>query len=257
MVDLVSRKEWDARPPELVTRLQHAPAGVKVHYLAGKVSPGLVDDHGLCVDLVQEVQHWHMDDNGWNDTAYSGLVCPHRKVFVGRGPWALPAANGEGLNSEHYALACLLGDKGLTTPPDGMLLGLADGIRWLRCEGGAGDDIAGHRDGYDTGCPGEPLYAVVKRWRREGLPLLPGPVRPPSVPPFARVLAYPPIMRGADVRMWQAQMRHRGWNIAVDGAFGPQSQMIAAEFAERKGIGQAGGRVTWPVWDAAWSLPIT
>lgn len=257
MVELVSRKDWDAHPPESVTRLRHAPAGVKVHYLAGRVSPELLADHGLCVDLVQQVQGWHMDGNGWNDIGYSGLVCPHRKVFVARGPWALPAANGGGLNEAHYALACLLGDEGLTTPPEGMLLGLADGIRWLRAEGDAGGEVAGHCDGYDTTCPGEALYAVVRRWKHEGLPPAPGgPARPTSPPPFARVLSYPPVMRGSDVRMWQVQMRRRGWTIDVDSAYGGQSQMVAAEFAERKGLGVTGGRVTRRVWDAAWLLPI-
>lgn len=44
-----------------------------------------------------------MDGNGWIDVGYSLLCCPHRKVFEGRGPGNVPAANVVGLNSAHYA----------------------------------------------------------------------------------------------------------------------------------------------------------
>ncbi|MEV0822559.1 peptidoglycan recognition protein family protein [Nonomuraea rubra] len=253
MLDLITREQWQGRRPREVTRLTVAPDGVKVHYLAGTVSPELVHDHRLCVDLVQEVQGWHMDGRGWNDTGYTALVCPHRAVFEARGPWVLPSANGSGLNAGHYALACLLGEHGLVTPPQGMLDGLADGIRWLRAEGGAGRDILGHRDGYATECPGDPLYRVVKRWQREGLP----PAGPVRVPPFARILKYPPLMTGDDVRTWQQQMRRRGWAIGVDGKFGPASKAVAAAFAKEKKIVSISGQVNKAVWDAAWLAPIT
>lgn len=257
MADLIGRGEWGARRTRGETMLATPPLGVKVHYLAGHVDPGIVNDHARCAELVRDVQAHHMDGNGWNDVGYSGLVCPHRGVFVGRGPGVLVAANGAGLNAPHYAVACLLGERGLTHPTDAMLDGLADAIRWLRRKGDAGGEIAGHRDGYATECPGDPLYKVVKRWRREGLPPAGG--RPTSgglVPPFVRVLKYPPVMYGEDVRMWQAQMRRRGWALDVDGAFGPRSREVAADFAGRNGFNKANGRVTRPVWEAAWTLPI-
>lgn len=58
----------------------------------------------------------------------------------------------------------------------------------------------------------------------------------------------------ADVRAWQAQMRERGWTIAVDGRYGPQSASIAAAFQRQlgaKGVGVV-GPVTWRLtWEAA------
>lgn len=262
-VALVRREAWHAREPTAPpSRLAAPPRGAKIHYMGARVDPRIVEDHRICVAYVQGVQDQHIDDNGWQDIGYTGLACPHRQVFMGRGPGAIPAANGSGLNSGHYALAAVLGDEGYTEPTAGLLAGLADGIRWLREVGGAGPEIEGHRDGFATDCPGDALYAVVRKWQREGLPGItappPGPaITPPGVaPPFKRILEYPPYMRGLDVLAWQAQMRRRGWNIAVDGVFGPASTAVAAEFATRKGIKGAGGRVTRAAWVAAFELPI-
>jgi hypothetical protein len=98
------------------------------------------------------------------DLGYSMVCCPHGNTFMGRGPHALPAANGAGLNSGHYAVLALLGDSGLTEPNDDLLNALVDAIEYLREHGDAGREVKGHRDGYSTSCPGDPLY----RWVRAG-----------------------------------------------------------------------------------------
>jgi hypothetical protein len=82
---------------------------------------------------------------------------------MGRGPHHLPAANGAGLNTGHYAVLGLGGSKGFTEPTDGLLHGILDAVDYLREHGNAGREIKGHRDGYATDCPGGPLYAWVKR----------------------------------------------------------------------------------------------
>lgn len=61
----------------------------------------------------------------------------------------------------------------------------------------------------------------------------------------------------ADVRAWQARMKQRGWDIRVDGQFGPKSARVAARFAVEKGIKVAPGTVDRAMWNAAWSLPVT
>lgn len=99
-------------------------------------------------------------------TGNTAVACPHRKVFEGRWLHHLPAANGPGLNSHHYAVLGLVGESGLVTPPDGLLHGILDAVDHLREDGFAGKEIKGHRDGYATECPGGPLYA----WVRHGAP---------------------------------------------------------------------------------------
>lgn len=166
MIDLVSRAAWGARAPRGSYGRLTSTRGVKVHYTGGQVSLDIVNDHAKCVAMVKSIQAMHMDGNGWMDIGYSMVACPHRKVFEGRGPGRLPAANGPGLNGGHYAVLGLVGSSGLVTPPDAMLHGIRDAIEWLRAEGGAGLEIKGHRDGYSTSCPGGPLYA----WVRAGAP---------------------------------------------------------------------------------------
>jgi len=260
-IDLVSRAEWGARPPKGSYTTLRSTKGVKVHYTGGRVDPAIVDDHAKCAALVRQIQNGHMDGNGWIDIGYSLVVCPHRKVFVGRGPNRLPAANGPGLNSGHYAVLGLVGASGLVEPPDDMLHGIRDAIEYLRQVGGAGSEIKGHRDGYATACPGEALYA----WVRRGAPRPGGgtktaskaAAKPAGAPPWpGRYLRYPPIMRGEDVRTWQARMRQRGWRIDVDGAYGPQSRQVCLAFQREKGLA-VDGIVGPQTWAAAWTAPIT
>ncbi|MFI7124497.1 peptidoglycan-binding protein [Nonomuraea sp. NPDC050153] len=186
-------------------------------------------------------------------TGNTVVACPHRKVFEGRGLHHLPAANGPGLNAGHYAVLGLVGDAGLVQPPDGVLHAILDAIQYLRDKGRAGKEIKGHRDGYSTDCPGDPLYA----WIRRGAPRPGGGTPPtvPSAPPFpGRLLKYPPVMHGEDVRTWQARMKKRGFDLAVDGAYGAGSREVCRTFQRRQGIEDDGivGPLTWRL---AWEAP--
>jgi hypothetical protein len=162
---LVTRSEWGARAPKSSAYLAST-LGVKVHYTGEYESPELLGDHTGCSGRLRSIQNDHMDGNGWDDIAYNFLVCDHGYVFEGRGPHVLCAANGPGLNSGHYAVCGLVGNAGVTHPPDDMLNGIRDAIEYLRAKGAAGNEIKGHRDGYSTDCPGDPLYA----WVRAGAP---------------------------------------------------------------------------------------
>jgi peptidoglycan hydrolase-like protein with peptidoglycan-binding domain len=70
----------------------------------------------------------------------------------------------------------------------------------------------------------------------------------PTAPPFpGRLLRFPPVMKGEDVLAWQKRMAERGFTLAVDGMFGPESKRIAKEFQQQQGIGVDGvvGPITW------------
>jgi hypothetical protein len=250
-IDLVSRREWRARAPKGDYTQLDSTKGVKVHYTGGVVDPDIVDDHAGCVSLVRSIQNHHMDGNGWIDVGYTYLACPHQKVFEGRGLHHLPAANGAGLNAGHYAVLGLVGNSGLVQPPDGVLHAILDAIQHLRDSGDAGREIKGHRDGYDTDCPGDPLYAWVKR----GAPR-PGRQEAPKAPKFpGRLLKYPPVMEGDDVRTWQRQMAKRGWNIDADRLYGADSRDVCRRFQRNQGIDDDG--VVGPrTWRLAWEAPL-
>jgi peptidoglycan hydrolase-like protein with peptidoglycan-binding domain len=77
----------------------------------------------------------------------------------------------------------------------------------------------------------------------------------PSYPGYTLYLRRPP-MRTSDVGTWQARMSVRGWRIAVDGIYGPQSERVCRAFQAEKGLHVDGivGPITWR---ASWEAPIT
>lgn len=247
-MDMINRDDWGARDPRGGYATVRRTKGVKVHYTGSRENPAMADDHDLCMARVRSVQRGHMDGNGWIDVGYSLLVCGHRVVFEGRGLHRVPAANGAGLNSDHYAVLGLVGSSGLVVPSDGMLLGILDAIAYLREEGGAGREIKGHRDGYSTSCPGEHLYAWVKR----------GAPRPSAAPadPNAwsgRLLRYvkgEPLLRGQDVRTWQAAMVELGYDLEADGLYGNRSALACYSVQAKKRILPVDGIVGPKTWAA-------
>jgi hypothetical protein len=259
-IDLISRDEWGARKPRGSYTDLSSTKGVKVHYTGGRVDPAIADDHDKCVTVVRSIQKQHMDGNDWIDIGYTMVACPHRKVFQGRGAKHLPAANGAGLNSGHYAVLGLVGSSGLVTPSDDMLHAILDAIEYLRDKGGAGKEIKGHRDGFATSCPGAKLYAWVKKGapRPGSKDETPDPKESSGKAPEwpGRVLKYPPVMRGDDVRTWQAQMRRRGWSLDADGAYGERSRDACKAFQREKGLSSTGA-VNKATWTATWEKPIT
>lgn len=58
------------------------------------------------------------------------------------------------------------------------------------------------------------------------------------------------------VKHWQRRMAARGWTIAVDGYFGPQSARVAAAFAREKQTTTGPGTVDKQLWDLAWTAPV-
>ena len=60
-----------------------------------------------------------------------------------------------------------------------------------------------------------------------------------------------------NVRSWQRRMAKRGWDITVDGRFGPQSAHVAARFAAEKKLSTKPGTVDHELWTAAWLMPVT
>ena len=160
---LVSRSQWGARAyrtPNGATPYSRARRGVKLHYLGTAYSDRT---HDRCDDYVRQIQAQHMDGNGWSDIGYSFAVCTHGYVYEGRGLKRRNSANGNTtLNDQDYAIVLLVGSSGLTKPTDEQLDGARDAIEYCRKEGPAGTWLGGHRDGYATSCPGDPIYAWVK-----------------------------------------------------------------------------------------------
>lgn len=171
-----SRASWGARASRGTSYLAST-KGVKGHYTGGVVNVGTLTDHEKCRSAVRGIQNGHMDGNGWNDIGYSMIACEHA-AMIGRGPHVLPAANGAGLNSGHYAILVLVGTSGSATITDNMKIHFHEARDYLRANGNAGTEIKGHRDGYATDCPGPSVYP----WIQAGAPKPSGPADPPPTP---------------------------------------------------------------------------
>jgi peptidoglycan hydrolase-like protein with peptidoglycan-binding domain len=70
--------------------------------------------------------------------------------------------------------------------------------------------------------------------------------------PGRTLLIASPMMRGADVKAWQAKLKQRGWTIDVDGVFGPQSRGVCRGYQKATGL-PATGQVDRATWDMTWS----
>lgn len=205
MVQIISRAGWGAKPPSRRLDRIARTRGVKVHYTGGHVPASIVDDHRRCIELVLSIQRMHMAggrEQPYSDIGYNLVACPHRRIFVGRGPGVIPAANGAGLNSQHYAVLALVGSTGFTEPNDELLHAVLDGVAYLREHGGAGREIRGHRDGYATDCPGVPLYA----WVKAGAPR-PAEKKPKPIDPTEATVKKLPTLRLGD-KGWDVKTLH-------------------------------------------------
>jgi hypothetical protein len=241
--------------------------GVKVHYEGDEVPADLVNHHEWCAGRVRDIQAAHMADTseGWIDIAYNYVVCPHSYVFEGRGLHHETGANGDQpLNLAHYAICGMLGDSGLTQPTNDLLNGLRDAIELLQAQGGAGGEVKGHRDGYATTCPGDPLYAWVQAGAHRpggggGGGVQGGPAAPPWPGEYLRLSS--PMLHDSNVRTWQQRMAARGWSITVDGYYGPQSQSICEQFqqdsTEHGWPLAVDGIVGEQTWNATWQRPVS
>lgn len=154
----ISRKDlgW----PATAARVQPiTPRGVKVHY-EGDAFPGM--EHSKCPAHWTSIRNSHLanKEENYSDVAYNLAVCQHGYILEGRGAGHQTGANGnQELNRNHYAVVVLIG--GGTQPTSDAVRALKEAIQYLR-DRGAGNEIKGHRDGYATSCPGEPLYNLVR-----------------------------------------------------------------------------------------------
>jgi hypothetical protein len=68
-------------------------------------------------------------------------------------------------------------------------------------------------------------------------------------------------MTGDDVLVWQTQMSARGWQLAVDGGYGPESADVCSSFQlDSTANGwplDADGIVGPETWRASWERPVS
>lgn len=275
MTTILTRAQWGARAASGDgNALNATPDGVVIHWEGPRMGSR---PHSECGAVVRGIQAFHMgDQRGWSDIAYNLLVCEHGVIFTGRGRGRGSAANGTTDSNRRFYAVCALVGQG-DPQPLALITGLKDAVALCR-SWGARSAVLGHRDTNATACPGDALYAEVKRGTfgtgtaptaprppASSIPTLPGAKAPafplprgyyfgPSTGPRSSVSGY--YSHRADLKRWQAQMAKRGWKIAVDGLYGPGTKAVAVAFQREKGL-DVDGLIGAATWAAAWTAPVS
>lgn len=148
MVSIRSRSSWGARSPAgpIHTVAPDQRTGFVLHYSLGSTSQS-----------VRSIQDYHINDNGWSDIGYNGLVDEEGTAYIGRG-WDAIGAHAAGANTPNYGW-CYIGRDGMTEAAKATLVEIYD----MACE--RSDRTLtrlGHRDLNATTCPGDDNYSWWK-----------------------------------------------------------------------------------------------
>ncbi|MFQ3214599.1 MAG: hypothetical protein ACJAT1_002518 [Marivirga sp.] len=127
----------------------------------------------------------HTEVNGWSDIGYNYLIAPDGSIYAGRDPLSgsqdnVIGAHFCGVNSKTMGI-CLLGNYEEVEPTDTLMSSLSSLLSWkvnkepqLEALGVNAhplnselNQIAGHRDGCNTACPGENVYNRLTSLRIE------------------------------------------------------------------------------------------
>ncbi|MFI7430745.1 N-acetylmuramoyl-L-alanine amidase [Micromonospora sp. NPDC049836] len=283
-MDIISRAEWGARPPESRSTVPWSQRTVFMgHYSAASAT-----------QTPRQIQDYHMRVKGWSDIGYNFLInSVTGLLYEGRG-WNVLGAHCAGHNTEAIGV-CIIGkdQAGRQDVSDAA----RRAFKWLYEEAndrkGKRLQLLGHRDRGSTSCPGDEIYA----WLHARLPVVGGSTPAPSKPPAGSKpapgtpIAFPlpagwyfgpasgPAysVSGAHERyfrshtdrywlqQWATQLGRRGWSIGKgktwlgdtgnDGIYGPEYRALAIAFQADQHLTQDGliGKNTW---DAAYHNPV-
>jgi hypothetical protein len=186
---IITRAEWGAesvppREPPLYGEVQLA----FVHHTVTANDYGPEDSAGIVLGIAR----FHRNSNGWNDIGYNFLVDKYGQVFEGRAggiDQPIVGAQAQGWNSVSTGVSCLGTFTSVAQTPAGMdalarLIGWKLSVHAVPTNGtitvtSAGGEtnrypsgtpvtferISGHRNGNNTSCPGDTLYAQLAELR--------------------------------------------------------------------------------------------
>ena len=173
--EMISYTVWrqglpDPKPPREETDVGH----LVVHHSAGN------NADTNYINTVRNIYLLHTQSNGWDDIGYNFLVAPNGIIFKGRDPQGVAdednilGAHFCGKNSNTMGV-CMLGDFMKVRPTSNAVFSLKYLLAWKlkkdrldafgqtkhpRETGNYLNNLCGHRDGCNTDCPGDSLYAM-------------------------------------------------------------------------------------------------
>ncbi|XP_045468915.1 peptidoglycan-recognition protein LB isoform X3 [Harmonia axyridis] len=160
-LDIVTRDEWQARPPKLVEPMPNPVPYVIIHH---SYQPAACYTPKACIKAMQSMQRFHQDDRGWNDIGYSFGVGGDNRAYTGRG-WSAVGAHSPHYNNRSIGI-CVIGDWTEKLPPTSQLQTIKELIDYGVQKGMIQPNymLLGHRQVRDTECPGDALFNEIKTW---------------------------------------------------------------------------------------------
>lgn len=248
---------WGARPNSAIVPIwNRRPVKILVHHTA---SPNVTDYSRAAADrLARAVQNFHMDSRGWLDTGQHFTISRGGFVLEGRhrslevlqaGRQQVEGAHCTGQN----IVAVGIENEGIYTdadPPAALWDSLRVTCAYICTQYGiAPTELYGHRDFKNTACPGDRLYGMLPRLRREVAAAMGR-----GIEGGADRKATWPLLREGDrgpvVQAAQFLLCSVGLPVPADGLFGPATAAALLRFqvdthAEEPN-GVLGGE-SWPV----------
>jgi hypothetical protein len=248
---------WGARPNSAVVPIwNQRPVKILVHHTA---TPNVTDySQGAAFALARSIQNFHMDTRGWLDTGQHFTISRGGDVMEGRhrslevlriGQRQVEGAHCTGQNIVSVGIE----NEGTyidTDPTDALWTSLRTTCAYICSQYGiAPTELYGHRDFKNTACPGDRLYGMLPRLRREVAGLL-----GKNVEGGATQKASWPLLRpgdvGVDVQAAQYLLRDHGMTEVVPhGRYDAATADAVVAFEQATGaedVGMLGGE-TWPV----------
>jgi hypothetical protein len=161
---IILTSQWGARPAKAEPVYVGRPERIIFHHTAGhhpEIENPKDESRAEAIRYAKDIQHYHMDNNGWNDSGHNFLVCRNGLILVGRhmsfpavkrGRMVLsahcPGENTQpGIEHEHD------GDERMTKEQFHMSAWLH---AWIirRCRMRGASVIQPHKKYYNTSCPG-------------------------------------------------------------------------------------------------------
>ncbi|XP_054713735.1 uncharacterized protein LOC129223193 [Uloborus diversus] len=167
---VISREGWEANEPIGIIDCFSRPVEYIIihHTVTGACSTGT-----SCKTSMKKLQKEHQKTKKWFDIGYHFVIGGDNRAYEGR-PFYKAGAHTKYHNKKSISIAFFGNyDKDCPSPE---MLGLVSKIAYCAFEKGYLTDnftVIGHRDAYCTSCPGDALYAVIKKWPRfpESVPI--------------------------------------------------------------------------------------
>lgn len=159
-VNVISKATWGGRAATGCSNLASNLSYVVIHHTAGTYC----STKTACSQQMRNMQNYHMDSLGWADIGYNFLIGGDGQVYEGRG-WNTLGAHATSWNSKSIGIS-FMGNYNNNVPTAAQIAAakalLADAVS--RGQIKSNYILYGHRQVGSTECPGNNLYAEIKKW---------------------------------------------------------------------------------------------